>query len=244
MEKKFIYKYQTLNMIQHTQILPVGHTLITLTESVKLFPTTKIVMVLGKNPKLSGEAKVKETANALEKQLQPLYRISRLYVDKEDFYGSIIDIIQLIKKEREKGAKILINISGSLRQLGIACYIAAVMTQTDVFSTLPLYIKGELSGIKNVYKLPFFPVKELSPEALEILTTISKNEPLNSIDQLVSLLNPSLEKNSTAYLKERSRISYHLKKLKDEDFIHIQPQGKTRLLQVSQLGMIYLLSRT
>ncbi|MHA1265536.1 MAG: hypothetical protein ACTSRS_09905 [Candidatus Helarchaeota archaeon] len=118
------------------------------------------------------------------------------------------------------------------------------MTKTEVYTTLPLYIDGKLSGIKTVYKLPFFPVKELSSEALNILAKIYQRGAVNSIDQLVATLNPTLEKNSASYHKERARISYHLKKLKDDQLIRARPQGKNRLLQLSQLDTIYLLSQT
>jgi DNA-binding transcriptional ArsR family regulator len=60
---------------------------------------------------------------------------------------------------------------------------------------------------------------------------------------LISRLKPELEKGTTDFGNERSRLSHHIKKLKKWGFIETEKSSKNLIIQKSKLGKIFLKGR-
>jgi CRISPR-associated protein Csa3 len=232
-----------MTLKQITHIVPVGHTKEKFVDIVKQFSLHKIVLVVGQDMNVSGEDEVYKTAKEIEKELKSFIDIEWCKVDKLDVFVGAIDILQIIKVERAKEHEVKINISGSLHTIGIACYIAALVSGTEIYSALPEYKNGKITGIKEILTIPFFPIKEIPDEQMQILKVLQSGS-VTSVDELISKLSPEMEKGTRGYTNERARLSHHLKSLRIDKFLESEKSGKTVKLKLSRIGEIYILGKT
>ncbi len=224
-----------------THIIPVGHTKETLIEGMRQFPFHKVVLVLGKKSG-QGEAKALEVAKEIEKEIKSLALVEYLHVEVDDVFQAAIDIARVIKSEQLEGKEVRVNASGSLRTVGISCYLATAVTKTTLYVALPMYEKGMIRGVRNVIDVPSYPIKEVGGEELLILKHLKENGPAGSVDELISRINRR-GKTAKEHMKERARISYHLKKLKKDGFIETKKSGKNLRIMLTQLGELYTTGR-
>ena len=225
-----------------TQIVLVGHTKKRLIEGIKQFPTNKLILVLGQNPNLEGESKVIKIAEELEEIFSKIMDVEKIYVDKENIFEASQTILEKILEETKADHAVQINISGSLRQMAIACYIASLVSNTPIYSVLPKYDQEFREiGIKEIHSIPFFPIKELSKGNMQILEILNETERVESIEQLVTLIYTDVTKNNMNQL--RAKISYYLKELEEDGFIQKKREGKKVTIELTALGKIYLLGQ-
>jgi len=229
-------------MVKLTQIVLVGHTKVRLMEGIKRVSTDKLVLVVGNNPNLEGEAKVVETAEAIEIIFRDLMVIEWLRVDKEDIFAAARVILQKVEEEIEKGIEVKINISGSLRQMAIACYIVALVSKTPIFSVLPEYDADfQEIGVKEVYEVPYFPIKQVSVAEVEILKVVNGKGTVESIEQLMAEAYGKVAERE--YNRVRAKISYYVKELEEEGFIRKRRVGQKVQIELTPLGEIYVLGQ-
>lgn len=226
-------------------IIPVGFTKPTLIESMKNYPFHRVYLVLGKE-KTTTELWARKLADEIAGDVAGVAEVLRIETSFDDIYSSAADIIRIIKKEKEAGNEVMLNISGSMRSVAIACYLAASLCDVRAYIGLPAYdSSGNVVGITKVVEVPNFPIRELNGEKLEILKILFEKKQLSSIDELISILKPEIFKarGSRDYLKERSRISYHLKELEKGNFIKTEKKGKRKVLELTELGYLYALAK-
>jgi CRISPR-associated protein Csa3 len=231
-----------MELKQITHIVLVGHTKDILVNSVKQFPVHRVILIVGKDPNVTGESKVYDTANGIEQELNSFVNIEQRKVDKLDVLSGAIDILKIIKEEKAKQNDVKINISGSLRTIGIACYIAALVTDTEIYSALPEYDSGRVIGIKGILDVPLFPVKEISDEQMRILKTLGDNG-VDSVEELINKLKPELIKETKEYANERARLSHHLNVLRKDGLLESEKAGKNVKLSLSKIGEIYSIGK-
>jgi DNA-binding transcriptional ArsR family regulator len=222
-------------------IIPVGHTKRTLIEGMRQFPFHKIILVLGRE-NTAGEEKAKKVAREIQKEFKEIAEIEYLYVDVDDVHSTALDMARLIKSEQKKGHHVKVNASGSLRTVGISSYLGCAVTGADLYVALPSYKDGEIKGVRRILEIPQFPLKAIGKEEISILSSLLKNGPTNSADELIMRLNEKT-KNSPDYQKERARMSYHIKKLQGEGFIDTQRKGKNLKITLSKIGEIYAVGK-
>lgn len=226
-----------------TQIVLVGHTKERLIDGIRQFPIEKIILVLGENPKLEGEEKVIEVANVVEAVFKEIAMVKKIYVNKEDIFLSAQKILEIIIKEAKEGREIMINISGSLRQMAIACYIAALVSNIPIYSAIPKYDHDfKEIGVSEICQVPFFPIKEITGIKMDILKILEKEEKIESIDMLIKKIYSTIL--GDTYNRFRAKISYYLKELEEEGFIQKKRIGKKVNIDLTQTGKIYILGRT
>lgn len=234
-------------MIKKTvHIIPVGFTKPTLLESLKNYKFNRVYLVLGEE-KSRAEKHAAALAGEIEKDVKGVAEVERVEVALDDIYSSASKIIEIVKKEAEEGNEVKINISGSMRTTAIACYLAASICNADVYIGLPKYADGEkVVGITKVVEVPLFPIREVEGERLEIIKILLGRKEIASIDELISILSPQIftRRGSSSYLKERSRISYHLKMLEEDGFIKTAKKGKRKVLELTELGHLYALGKS
>jgi DNA-binding transcriptional ArsR family regulator len=222
-------------------IIPIGHTKITLTQSMRQFPFHKTILVLGK--KLGpGERKARSIAEEIKTDLGSIAEVDYLNVDIDDVYSAAIEIAIAIRVEQKRGNQVKVNASGSLRTIGISCYLASAITGASLYVALPKYEKGRVTGISGVVEIPSFPIREVGAEELTILKNLGKKGPTQSVDELIQRLN-SKDKTAPGYQKERARMSYHIKKLRESGFLETKKQGKNLMISLAKLGELYSIGR-
>ena len=220
-----------------TQILFVGHTKERLVESIRALrelPVTRIILAVGK-PDTSGERIAKRIAEELKNELKTVFEVEIVEIDKMNVMNAVIELANIIEKEKEKGGEAILNVSGSLRTFAIAAYIAACITSSRVFSSIPRYDEEENEiGIEEVVEIPVLPVEFPGKEQLEVITAIDGG--VSSLDELVLRLNPGIEKGSKEFRSERSRLSHHIAKLEKAGFVRRRKMGRQVRIELTELG--------
>jgi len=217
--------------------VPVGHTKETLLESLRHYPLSRVILLLGDNPKLEPEQKARTIAKQLKDDLGSIPS-EEFYVDTDDIPKAALAIAERMKQEKEAGNEVMVNLSGSLRSIGLAAYMAALAVQVKAYIGLPKYEGDKITGVRQVINAPLFPLKPLSSEKVKILRIIRKAE--QKMEDLILKTNPKLKKSSQDYLNERSRLSHHLKDLKEDGFIETEKKGKNITIRLTPLGKIYM----
>jgi len=223
-----------------THIVFVGHTKERLIESIKALwdhPAKKVVLVVGQQ-KSSGESKARKIAEELKKELETVYDVDIVEIDKKNVINAASQLVELIKSEKKRGNDVILNVSGSLRTFAIAAYIAACVTGERIITSIPRY-RGDVEvGIEEIVEIPILPIDFPSEEQLGILSSIG--EGVNSLDELVFRLNPGVKKDSREFRAERSRLSHHLSKLEKSGLISRKKAGRNVRIEPTGLGKIVM----
>lgn len=220
-----------------TQLVFVGHHKERLLESIRALrelPISKIILFVGEED-LPGEKKARKTAEELKKELEVVWEVEIARVDKRNAIRAAMQLIEIIKAEKALGREVIINASGSLRSLAIAGYIAACVTNSRIFTSIPRYNeKEEEIGIEEIIEIPTLPVDFPAKEQIEILMAI--NGGVNALDELIARLNPGMGRKSEEFFKERSRVSHHLAKLERIGAVKKVKVGRNVRIELTPLG--------
>lgn len=221
-------------MVKIAHIVPVGHTKETLTQSIDRFSVSKVIFVLGKDTSLESEKRAHATAKEVEKEF-PNVEFENILVDVDDIYGTATKLIEKIRHEKAEGYDVKINLSGSLRPVGLAGYMAALFTSTPVYVGTPSYSNGRANGIRNLIDIPLIPLKKFSREKMNIIKQIGLGN--KTLKEMIKDLPPE-----SNFASEQSRLSYHLKDLKNDGIIKIERKGREINIELSELGNFFFKS--
>ncbi len=220
-----------------TQFVFVGHHKERLIESIRALrelPTDKIILFVGED-ELPGEEKVRKLAKELKKELEVVWDVEIKKIDKKNVIRSALQLIEKINKERQDKRDVVINASGSLRTLAIAGYIAACVTNSRIFTSVPKYNENEEEiGIEEVIEIPTLPIDIPAKEQTQILVAIDGG--VNALDELIERINLNIAKNSDEFFKERSRISHHIAKLERIGAVKKRKVGRNVRIELTPLG--------
>lgn len=220
-----------------TLITFVGHTKERITESIRALrelPVTRIILAAGK-PDTSGERIARRTAEEVAEELKTIFDVEIVEIDKKNIMNAVLELVDLIERERDKGNDVVFNVSGSLRTFAITAYIAASITNSRVFSSIPRYDENEEEvGIEEMIEIPILPVEFPGKEQMEILDAIGDG--VSSLDELIMRLNPDIERGTREFQSERSRLSHHLSKLEKAGFVRREKHGRQVRIELTELG--------
>jgi len=220
-----------------SHIVFVGHHKDRLMDSISMlsdYPVGRIILVVGEQQS-SGEGKSRALAEEMMHDLEKAFEVEIACVDKKDITRGSVQIVELIRYEKEHGNAVVVNISGSLRTFAVAGYIAGSITSCDIIASIPEYSEsGEEIGIEEIIEIPTLPVCFLRDEQMKIVVAIE--EGVDSLDELIMRLKPSIVKYSDDFYKERSRVSHHLKILEDSGFVVKKRNGRQISVKLSELG--------
>jgi len=221
-----------------TQLVFVGHHKERLLESIRALrelPVTKIILFVGEE-ELPGEKKAIRTAEELKKELEVVWDVEIARIDKRNTIRAAMQLIEIIGAEKAGGREVIINASGSLRSLAIAGYIAACVTGSRIFTSIPKYNENEEEvGIEEIIEIPTLPIDFPAKEQIEILTAIDGG--VDALDELIARLNPELDRKSEDFLKERSRLSHHIAKLEKMGAVRKVKVGRNIRIELTSLGV-------
>jgi DNA-binding transcriptional ArsR family regulator len=228
-------------MTKVVHIIPVGLRKERLLESIRQsgYPIQKVYLVLGKDKKLSGEEEAYRAADEIEKTLNVLVEVEKIYVDKLDVYAAALDVLGVIKRELAENNEVLINASDSARTLCIACYVAAQLSGSRLYLAMPKYEDGGEVGIDKVVEIPIPPLKKISDDKLLVVSTIQEQGgEVESINKLIELLEGKTQ-DQKRYMAQRARMSYHLKGLEEDGLVEMRREGKNVKIKLTELGKAY-----
>ena len=225
-------------------IVPVGFSKEKLLESLRHYPFQKVYLLVGRDH-LEREEDVRRIAEELKQDLEVIAEVEKVEVEKEDVLEAAKEILEIINSEKAKGNEVMVNISGSMRTLAIASYIAASLSGARVYSGISRYNEeGKPIGVHRTVDIPLFPVKKLSKKKEAILKILYESEDkASSLEEIIRKLKPELEPGSKKYNAERSLVSYHVNALKEEGFVETEKVGKNLLVKLTKLGEVYLLGK-
>ena len=233
-------------MTKTVHIVPVGFTKEKLIDSLKNYPFQKVYLLEGSNPNLEGEDTARETARDMKDSLKSVVEVLEVEVDKEDVFESVKTIVAIITAEQSEGNKVKLNVTGSMRTVGIACYLAASITGAEVYAGVSDYDKkGGYLGIKKIVSIPSFPIRRISNGKQAILEALNECDgEVDSLEDIITTINSDLRPGVEGYEGERSRTSYLVKELEKDGFVESEKSGKMLKVKLSKLGEIYAIAKT
>lgn len=217
-----------------THISVVGTNKEKVIESIKHYPVNRVVLLI------ESDEKYRKVAEAIEKEIRGFVGTEIVEMEREDILKNAMKIIELINEERDKGYDVKLNISDSTDNLGVSCYLAALATGVEIYSSISRVEGGRVVGVSRVYEVPLFPLREVGEEREKIMRILHESE-INSMDEIIYKINPKVKEKEL--LGERARISYHIKMLKDYGFVESHRTGKNVRLRLTPLGELYLKGR-
>ena len=223
-------------MVGVTHIVPVGFTESILADSIRSKSFSKVILIIGDNKGDKEDDLARKTADKLIKNLGNIeYEI--VEVPSMDVYKAADIISKKIVAEKQNGNDVLANLSGSLRTIGIAAYVAATLCGIESYIGMPDYVDKKVSGSKKIVDVPCLPIKELFEDKGKILSKIDEDG--KSMIELITSLNPKLSRDDPKYNSERSRISHHIRDLKEDQLVNSEKDGKEVTIRLTELGKIY-----
>lgn len=230
-------------MSKVVHIMPVGPEKEILLESIKKsgHPIQKVYLVLGKDKNLAEEKEAYKAATEIEKTLNVLIEVEKIYVDKLDVYSAVLDMLKVIKQELSEGNDVLINSTGSTKTMCIACYIASQLSGSKLYMVIPKFKGDKEVEIDRVAEILIPPLKRVGEDKIVIIKTIDEEGgEVESINKLIELLEGKTEDQKT-YMAQRARMSYHLKGLEEDGLVVMQREGKNVKIKLTELGKAYAL---
>ncbi|HJJ90338.1 MAG TPA: DUF6293 family protein [Methanocorpusculum sp.] len=224
-----------------THVVFVGHEREFLMGSLSLLREVgffRIVLVTGNDPTFSGEPLVQQTAHALAEELGIFWPVSVVEVNKSSVMEAANQILSIINTERALENEVLLNVADALPSLSMSAYIAASLSRTSVVSALPNYNDaGSIVGATEIVEIPVLPIGYPSAEQQLLISYIG--EGVESLDSLIYLMFPNIDKYSKQFRSERSRLSHHLSKLEAGGFIVKTKYSRNVSIHLTCLGQIF-----
>lgn len=223
----------------YCHVVFVGHHKERLMESItryRKFPIHRVTLVLGDDDS-QGERISRRVAEKVKNELAPLFEVSIVKIDKRNIMNAASQIVDLVRKEREKGYECILNVSGSLRTFAIAAYIAGCLTQCPMITSIPRYDAEDREvGVDEILELPAIPVRYPKKDQVQLLEAIAGSG--GYLEELILQIHPDAKGSPDEISKERSRLTHHLKKIEDMGFITKEKVGKQVMFSLSPLGRI------
>ncbi|MEM3928555.1 MAG: DUF6293 family protein [Archaeoglobaceae archaeon] len=221
-----------------TELIFVGHHRERLLDSINALnlPVNKIILLIG-DEELSGEKRVREVAEELRNELKSSFEVKIAGINKRSVIRAVIQLLDIIRAEKTGRRDVVINASGSLRTLAIAGYIAACVARCRIFTSIPKYDENfEEIGVEQMIEIPTLPIDFPGEEQLRVLSMIENG--VNSLDELITKLNPVIDKNSREFFSERSRLSHLISKLETRGLLRRDRTGRNIRISLTDLGKI------
>ena len=217
-------------------IMPVNPEKEILLESIKKIdhPIQKVYLLLGKDDNESQKA-----AEEIEKTLNVQIEVEKTYIDENDVYSAVLEILKIVKREISEGNEVIVNATGSTKTVCIACYIASQLSRSKFYMMMQKVENGKV--VNEIVELLIPPLKKIGEDKVTIIKIISEEGgEVESINKLIELLEGKT-KDQKEYMAQRARMSYHLKGLEEDGLVVMQREGKNVKIKLTELGKAYAL---
>ncbi|WP_406656680.1 DUF6293 family protein [Methanolobus sp. ZRKC2] len=218
----------------YTHIVLVGISAEKMIASLRQFPVHKIVTVTH-----CGDENKTDIQNSIKKLTQTFESLEfeKHNIETENILTASMQLLDIIKQETRDDTVVKVNISCGLRNIGVSAYIAAFVSGISIYSDIPEHEDEDTYILKGILDLPPIPIKDLSREQMDILEKLEDG--VDSMDILISRMKPNHVKNSNKLGRERSRLSHHIKNLKNDRLVETEKCNRCLVIRRSELGEIY-----
>jgi len=165
-------------------------------------------------------------------------------MDYSDFKESFLEFLRIIKKEKDKGNKVIINLSPPSRIIAFAAWLAASLTGCEAY-----YVQGKVyglggpfhtKGVAGMVKVFHFPITFPDQTESNIMAyLLDKKVVTVNLRRLVKSI--GLEKLGKVNTIQSGivKISYSLRGLREKGYISIeQVSGRKQRIALTESGEI------
>jgi len=175
----------------------------------------------------------KESVGAVEtvnRALSSLVESKILDFGGKKVYQIVWELLEVVRKEIEKGNTILFNVTDADRYLCMALLIAAQVSNSKIY----------LSSENGASFLQTPPLKKFNGDRIKILKVlVNEGGYVDSINRLIELVDGKIEEQKR-YMAQRARMSYHLNELEEDGLVLTERKGKHLKIAVTDLGKAYV----
>ncbi|RLI82115.1 MAG: hypothetical protein DRP01_10260 [Archaeoglobales archaeon] len=201
-------------------IVPLGTRCDLILESIRMSrkPVQKAYLIVGEEVCL----------DRIVKALKDFVEVEVVRVDG-GIYNSSIKMLEIIRKERDEGNEVYVNLSDASRDLCIAGLISAQISKSEVY----------MASDGDVIDLKIPPIKSVGEDKVRLIKVLEENGgEVESINRLIELVEGKTE-DQRKYMAQRARMSYHLKGLEEDGLIETRKEGKSVRIRLTPLGKAY-----
>jgi hypothetical protein len=239
-----------------THVIPMGLEIDRVIGGIRRFPSNHVIFVYSKNRELEVEQMSRENAKKIKETIQPLADVEEIELDYHDFKSSFKVFNELFRELKDEGYEVYFNTSAGTRVVSSAGLIAAFLTGVNPYYVIPETYelpegKTVLStGVRDVKALPVMDVTTPKPGEVIILRALGSHE--GRIEKQVDLI-PTLESmdffdekgdiedDKDYKARQKSKLSQHLKNMRDKGFVKIEKRGKYDRLNLTESGELFSL---
>ncbi|MBD3156179.1 MAG: hypothetical protein GF368_06065 [Candidatus Aenigmarchaeota archaeon] len=231
-------------MSEVVQIIPTGIDRERPIFLLKKFPPHKIYIIKNKSPP-EEHKEMEETRGKIIKELEdltPLAEKEHVKINYYDFKESFIKLLEIMKKEKDKGNRVIVNLSPPSRIVAFAAWIASSLTDSEAY-----YIHGKVyglggefhtKGIGGLVKVFHFPIT--LPDEIEgnILGYLLKEKDVSTnLRRFVKSLSLKKLGEVTTIQSGIVKLSYALRGLEEKGYIEMDEiGGKRRKISLTESG--------
>ncbi len=219
-------------------------------QGYRAHPAKKVVIIRNSQV-FDYNRKVEEVINGLisgikDKLKYVVSEMEEFYVNFFDFTEAFKGIYEVLKRERERGNEVIVNITGGTRLVASAALVASFLTGSKpIYVSADEYTRMEVIAKKagRVYEIPVIPLGKRSKIGIKILRTLYKD--LNgfspSLEELARALGEDvpLDKraNRAKYAKILAKVGYHVKLLNDQGLVETWYESRRQCVKLTASGL-------
>ncbi len=231
-------------MSEVVQIIPTGIDRERPIYLLKKFPPHKVYLIRNKNP-LKEHEDMERTRETIIKELErltPLAEREYVKMDYSDFKSSFIEFLKIMKKEKNKGNRVIVNLSPPSRIIAFAAWMASSLTDSEAY-----YVQGKIyglggkfhtKGVAGMVKVFHFPITLTNEVESNILGYLLKKKTVTTnLRRLVKSIGIEKLGNVKTIQSGIVKISYSLRSLREKDYIEIEKvSGKKQRISLTESG--------
>lgn len=175
----------------------------------------------------------RESVGAVEtvnRALSSLVESKILDFEGKKVYQMVWGLLEVVRKEIEKGNSVLFNVTDADRPLCMALLIGAQISNSKIY----------LGSENGASFLQTPPLKKFNGDRIKILKVlVNEGGHVDSINRLIELVDGKIEEQKR-YMAQRARMSYHLNELEEDGLVLTERKGKHLKIAVTDLGKAYV----
>jgi hypothetical protein len=217
------------------QIIPMGIDRDRPIYLLKQFPPHKVYFIRNSNPPPEHK-RMERMVDDIQKEIEsliPLAEKEYIKMDYSDFKQPFIEFLKIMKKERDEGNRVIVNLSPPSRIIAFAAWLASSLTDCEAYYIqASIYgLKGEFhsKGIAKMVRVIPFPVTlpdEIEGRVLEfLLNQKTVRMKLRDLVKEIGVENLGRVKTVQSGIV---RMSYVLRELKSKGYINIKSVSRKR----------------
>lgn len=233
-------------MSEVVQIIPMGIDMDRPIYLLKKFPPHRIYFIRNSDPPKEHKD-MERTIDDIQKELNkltPLAEKNYLKMNYSDFKESFVEFLKIMKKEKDEGNRVIVNLSPPSRIIAFAAWLASSLTDTEAY-----YVQGGVYGLEGKYhtkgvagmtEVFHFPIAlpdQIESHILQYL--LEKKVVTGNLRRFVNSI--GLEKLGKVNTIQSGivKISYSLRGLKEKGYINIESIGrKKQKISLTESGEI------